>query len=47
MASQVALLHTPEEELHHKWAKTLNVPSIGEVEKGIEELVEKTGGLRN
>ena len=30
-----------------KWAKTLNVPSIGEIEKGIKELLEKTGGWRN
>lgn len=30
-----------------KWAKTLNIPSIGEVEKGIKELVEKTGRWRN
>ena len=30
-----------------KWAKTLNVPSISEIEKGIKELLEKTGGWRN
>lgn len=30
-----------------KWAKTLNVPSIEEVEKGVEELMEKTGRWRN
>jgi thioredoxin-like negative regulator of GroEL len=30
-----------------KWAKTINVPTIGEVEKGVKELLDKTGGWRN
>jgi thioredoxin-like negative regulator of GroEL len=30
-----------------KWAKTINVPTIGEVEKGVEELLKRTGNWKN
>ena len=30
-----------------KWAKTINVPTIGEVEKGVEELLKRTGNWKD
>lgn len=30
-----------------KWAKTINVPTIEEAEKGVKELLDKTGGWKD